>query len=105
MLGIMKFKQTNWGILQGALIALLFFAASYLILPYGLSQYESHSVDKVYGLIFSYGNVVQEKVFSLSAIGILLPFYFFFKKEYNKQAYGCIFVAMAYTITLIAVYL
>tara|TARA_R110001592_G_scaffold363221_2_gene681590 strand:- start:1428 stop:1733 length:306 start_codon:yes stop_codon:yes gene_type:complete len=101
----MKFKQTNWGILQGALIALLFFAACYFILPYGFSQYTDGDVEKAYKLIFSYGNLVQEKVFSLSAIGILLPFYFFFKKQYNKQAYGCIFVAMAYTITLIAVYL
>lgn len=101
----MKFKQNNWGILQGAIIALVFFVACYLILPYGFSKYEQNSVEKAYELIFSYGNLVQEKVFSLAAIGILLPFYFFFKKQYYKQAYGCIFVAMAYTITLISLYL
>lgn len=101
----MKFKQNNFGILQGMIIALLFFAACYLLMPYAFSLYEKNDVDKAYRLIFSYGNMVQEKIFSLSAIGILLPFYFFFQKEYYKQAYGCVFIALAYTITLVALYL
>lgn len=105
MLGIMMFKQNNKGVFQGMLISFLLFVLCYLVAPFIFAKYEGSSVDKAYSLIFSVGNIVQEKIYSLSAIGILLPFYFFFKKEYWKQAYGCIFVALAYSIILIALYI
>lgn len=103
--GNMMFKQNNKGVFQGMLIALLLFALCYLITPYIFAKYEGSNVNRAYDMVFSLGNIVQEKIYSLSAIGILLPFYFFFKKEYYKQAYGCIFVALVYSIILITLYI